>query len=646
MKRLALLLFILSAASLKVQATDKAIVKWARTGPRIDSVVVEGNRYFSDDDIKKHLYSRPRTTWLAIKGDRRSFVQRETLQRDTLEAKYLYLSNGFLNVQIEHSYRPILPDSTATVNLKIEEGPQYLFGVSSLNGAYERQFHFRLSEFVSRLKRGAPADLFLMKDTESAIKTFLSNRGYPYARIGFAIDTTGRADSCDVLYTVDSDSLVHFGNVYVDVANPLPDGRSRYPEYTSLRELKIVPGAVYRRDDLLESQRRLFESGYFTTFQLSQSDESFDRLNPDFRLRLNERKSTYLTFRIGAAQSGVRDLEWDVSAGAGQRNVWGSRTLEGTAALSFSGGRDVRLLDNRFTMRFVEPWFVGTRTRFTLAAEYQPRLADPRTLRFDKESWSLSASFSQWFGRKLRVNLGLEYQHVKLSDIPDWEIPIIKEQEGISARRKVYLTVRRDSRDDVFIPQKGSLTEFGGDLYGGFLKGDADFYKLQASWSRYRRVWPGWVAATRFKVGWAEEFGNTTSVPLDEALYLGGANTIRGVKENSLGPTDADGNPVGARYTTILNQEFRWKTVQFLTVLPFIGDLMTRFPLWQSIFVDIGNGFRTTDEMRSENLAIAYGLGFQITSPAGPVRVDYAELVRHHDFAYSHRWHFTILYAF
>jgi len=38
------------------------------TGPRIDSVIVEGNQFFSDGQIKKHLYSRPRTMWLAIQG--------------------------------------------------------------------------------------------------------------------------------------------------------------------------------------------------------------------------------------------------------------------------------------------------------------------------------------------------------------------------------------------------------------------------------------------------------------------------------------------------------------------------------------------------------------------------------------------------
>jgi outer membrane protein assembly factor BamA len=96
----------------------------------------------------------------------------------------------------------------------------------------------------------------------------------------------------------------------------------------------------------------------------------------------------------------------------------------------------------------------------------------------------------------------------------------------------------------------------------------------------------------------------------------------------------------------VFNQEFRWKTIQVLNVLPLVGDLMASFPLWQSLFVDIGNGFARQDQIRLRNMAFAYGFGFQIASPAGPIRVDYAELVKHDDFAYSHRWHFTILYAF
>ena len=64
------------------------------------------------------------------------------------------------------------------------------------------------------------------------------------------------------------------------------------------------------------------------------------------------------------------------------------------------------------------------------------------------------------------------------------------------------------------------------------------------------------------------------------------------------------------------------------------------------IFVDVGNGFRDKEDMRFDNLAVSYGTGFQISSPAGPIRIDRAWVQEHDSFEYAHRWHFTILYAF
>jgi outer membrane protein insertion porin family len=645
MKRLILVAFLLVAGSASAASSEsKAGLRWPRNRS-IGAIEIDGNQFFSDGHIRRHLYSRNRNVWLAIKGDRRSRVQPETLRRDTLEIKYLYLTSGFLDVRIAHAYEPRLPDSAAIVKISIKEGPQYVVGRTAVDGTYDRQYHRRLSEMVSQLEPGKPVNLFQLKDTETTMKAFLANRGYPYAKITYAIDSAGGPTACLVSYLVVADSLVHFGNVFVEVANPKPDSTSRYGDKVALRELKIKTGAVYRRDDILESQRRLFESGYYTTFQLSPSEYTGDSLNPDFRLRVTERKSAYTTMRLGAIRSEKKDLEWGVSALAGQRNAWDSRTLEGSFDLKFSAGKDTRLTDNVLKAQFQEPWFLGTRTNLTLSAEYQPRIRDIER-DFDKESWAITAVLTKWRGRTIRANLGLEYRKVKFSDVAATEIPLIKEQAGISERRKVYFAIRRDSRDDFFIPRAGSVTEFSSDVYGGFLRGDANFFKIQASWSRYRRVWPGWIAASRLRGGWAEAYGNSTVVPADEALYIGGANTIRGVAENQLGPLDSNGDPIGARYTMVFNQEFRWKTIQVLNVLPLVGDLMASFPLWQSLFVDIGNGFARQDQIRLRNMAFAYGFGFQIASPAGPIRVDYAELVKHDDFAYSHRWHFTILYAF
>ena len=124
--------------------------------------------------------------------------------------------------------------------------------------------------------------------------------------------------------------------------------------------------------------------------------------------------------------------------------------------------------------------------------------------------------------------------------------------------------------------------------------------------------------------------------------YLGGANTIRGFDENSIGRFFVDSRPVGPVYTLVFNHEFRWRTLQILSWMP----ILKKFPLWQSIFLDIGNGFRSTREISFNNMAYAYGTGIQIVSPAGPIRIDYARRIKTDTFPYADKWHFTILYAF
>lgn len=634
-------LFILVLAGLVGQdaaAIDKAQLRWARSRPTIDSIAIDGNQFFKDSEIKSHLYARKRNIWLAIKGDRRSRVQRETLGRDTLEVKYLYLSNGFLNVRVGHAYEPVGKDSTALVRININEGRQFRYGHESVGGSFDSTFGWRFDHMVHRLKTGEPVNPFQLNDIKSEIKEFLANRGYPYAEITHTIDTASNADSCRITFTIRSDSLVHFGNVTVE-------GAVNYPEYAARRELKIVPGKIYRREDIIESQRRLFESGYYTTFQLRQAQDSEDRLRPDFLLRLRERRTRALTFKAGAAQSEVRDLQWDISAAYGQRNFLGSRRYDLLSDYSFAVGKDSRLIKHRYRLRLTEPWFLGIRMPLTLTGEVQPRTKDA-VQEFDKRSWSGSAVITKWFARRVKVILGMEYQFVKISGASPEIIEEAKTLQGNSARRKLYSSFRRDSRDDIFIPRGGSVTELSGEYFGGFLKGDDSFFKVQAEWSRYRVVWPGWISATRLKVGWAEPFGKTKSVPLDEALYLGGANTVRGFAENHLGPLRDDGTPAGARYIGVLNQEFRWKTVQVLNVLPLIGSIFETMPLWQSAFVDVGNGFRRIEDVRPDNFAISYGTGFQIVSPAGPIRFDYARVLDTKYFDFAERWHFTILYAF
>jgi len=642
MKRICFLIsFCLLTVSLSLAATsgDRALLRWVRGKPVIDSIVIEGNGFYKDSEIKKQMYSKKRNFIGWIKGDRRTRVQKETLKRDTLEVKYMYLVKGFLGVRVEEKFEVFGEDSTALVRVKVDEGRQYYYGDKKLSGSFDEKFAYRLNQIINELEKGEPVNFFGVRNATFDMKTILANNGYPYARITYQYDTISDPPLTPVSFYVESDSIVHFGDVTVR-------GTDVFPDYTARRELKIDKGAVYRREDILDSQTRLFEAGYFSTFQLNQAtDSTANRYQPDFVLTVRERKPLYASFETGATQSEERDLEWDFSTSLGKRNFMGSRTLELLTDYSFSVGRDTRLLTHKYRLRFTDPWLLNIRMPLSLTAEVNPRIKDA-TQDFDKESWLIAASTVKRYGREIKVTLGFEYQSVDISGIPEDQIEVIKEQEGNSARRKMYFNLRRDSRDDLFVPRKGSMTEFYSEFFGGFLGGDENFYKLQASWSRYQILWPGWIAATRVKAGWAKEFGSSEFVPSDELLYVGGANTVRGFKENTLGPLLPDGDPKGARFIFICNQEFRWKTLQLLQVLPLIGDFFKALPLWQSVFFDIGNGFENMSEFRFEDLAYSYGTGLQIISPAGPIRLDYARRIETDRFDFESRLHFTILYAF
>jgi len=635
---LTILALFIAAGSLS--ADDRGLLRWMRRkpAPPIKAIVLEGNEHFSDSRVRDQMYSRVRTAWVALKGDRRSRLQRETYGRDTLEIKYLYLNEGFLGIRVAESFEVIEPDSTARVRVRIDEGRRFVYGLTHLRGDFPSHMKKDIDRIAARLKAGDPVNYFTVIQAGLDIKTVLANHGYPYAVVRPSIDTALVSPLAPVWFEIVPDSIVRFGQVTIE-------GSDKYPEYTARRELKMKAGDLYRRQTIIESQRRLFESGYFSTLQLQQAPNQEDRYNPDFLLRVRERKTRFVTFTTGAGQSKAADLTWSLSGGVGKRNIFSSRRIDLLSRIEFSLGGDSRVTAHSHRVRYVEPWAFGIRMPLALTFEYQPRIQH-EAQDFDVEQWSASMSTTKQYGRYTDATAGLEYRSVDISGVPEeLEEAARNEVEDLSIRRRIYLTIIRDSRDHIFVPYTGSVRDVSFEYYGGFLGGDANFFKVEGAWSIYRQVWPGWVAASRVRIGYAEAFGDDSLVPSDDRLFLGGANSIRGFSENSLAPVLEDELP-GANFTVLFNQEFRWKTLQIFQPVPLLNRVFAHMPLWQTIFFDMGNGFVDPEDTKLENLAYSYGTGVQIISPAGPIRLDYARRFKTKNIGFDDRWHFTILFAF
>lgn len=155
-----------------------------------------------------------------------------------------------------------------------------------------------------------------------------------------------------------------------------------------------------------------------------------------------------------------------------------------------------------------------------------------------------------------------------------------------------------DNRDNVYDPTKGKRLAFSGTWAGHGIGGDFDYFKFTVENRLYYKVGRAHVIAVRLMGGIA-----TGDMPFGDMFTLGGADNLRGYEDD----------------------EFRGNKMYQATV-------EYRYPIAKKIqgviFGDLGNAWGGTEHIpwyNSDNkIHCSGGLGFRITTPIGPVRLDYA----------------------
>lgn len=612
---------------------------WLAKRPFISQIVIEGNTFFSDGAIKSHLFSRKNSFWEAFRSGSQNRVLRYSIYRDTLEVKYIYLRAGFLNVRVAERFDPRESDSTACLSLKIVEGERFLVDGVVLQANDTLSFYSRLVQETNRLKPGAPVDPIVLNQIVFDLKTIYANNGYPYAVVQETTDSASGPARTKIFFKAEEGALVRFGRLEVK-------NLRNYAPYLVRREIAFKEGETYSREKIIESQKRLYATGLFNAVNLSIASTPVSAAPaaaapekdtvPNFSFSAIERKPHFVTVKTGAGQDSLQDLIWDFSAAWGKRNIFVSRRIEFSVDSRYIIFTQWRPLSHRFQVRFTEPRFLESRMPLTLTAQYEPGVTS-QTQPYRIQTWSLALSTRKDWSEQLYGVVTGEYENVNIYGVSPDAALLIRQEQDISIRRKLSATLVRDTRLDKFVPKSGSYTTYFAQYVGGLLGGDDSFLKGEFSWARYQPAVGPFIYATRIKTGWVKEFGGSHSVPSTDRFFLGGANSIRGFKENIIGPRTAgtaaaaDSTNLGATAYFIFNQELR-------------APLFWKF--WATVFSDFGNGYESFSQVKMKDILFSYGAGIAFLSPAGPVRLDYAQRVRSGIYDAGHRLHFTILFAF
>jgi outer membrane protein insertion porin family len=381
-------------------------------------------------------------------------------------------------------------------------------------------------------------------------------------------------------------------------------GNEKTKDYVITREMKLKPNQPFNVKDAKRSMQKVYNLGYFEDVNM--------KLNPGKEPNAIVLETTVVEqktgkFSIGGGYSksdgmiGIIELGDDNFRGTGDKiNLhW---EFGGTAS------------NKNYSVSYTRPWLDAKQTSlgfnfYNMTNEYNDYEDNGSTrATYDKNRRGFDVTLGRPQGEYTQNYITLKHRddtYVNWVSGVDYTKPgssssdfmynhpnYLKDNFGTT--NSVSLMRVYDSRDNVFSPTEGNRVSLTAEFAGKTLGGDFNYNKYTAESRNYIKVGHAQVVALRGTVGYADG-----KMPDSGRFAVGGSDTLRGYRDDQ-----------------------------------FKGDKMLaataeyRFPIASKVegvaFSDIGKAW-TGEGYKLNDLEASVGVGIRVSTPIGPIRLDYAK---------------------
>ncbi|MDI1245197.1 MAG: autotransporter assembly complex protein TamA [Rhodoferax sp.] len=420
---------------------------------------------------------------------------------------------------------------------------------------------------------------------QQALRQLTSLR-FPTGRISDSLaDIDPETGQAHLQLTLDSGPAYRMGDLVIE-------GLQRYNKDLVQGLARLTPGSTYSLAELVASQQRLTDSGYFDSAFVTIDTQADPEAAP-VQIKLREAQLQKLVLGIGAStDSGSR-----LSAEHTHHKLPG---IGWRAVSKLQLARDNRAIGSELTSPpDPDNW------RWAVSGLLQNQLLGSR----DVTSQQLRGGRKQSHERIDR-NLYVQYDRAASVDTDATE-PVIA--QSISANYAFAVRYY----DNLPFPSSG--WGWGAELGGGTTLGSQ-----RETYTRLLTRWQGFVGlgqgdstrASTSRLALRAAAGtvlakDSASLPSTQLFLAGGDNSVRGYGLNDIGVTLADGSTTAGRYLTTGSVEWQ----RPIRINGRISD-------WESTaFVDLGAVANKPSELDAK---FGVGVGARWNSPVGPLQIDLA----------------------
>lgn len=587
----------------------------------------------------------------------------DNLEKDLPSIIEKYNSKGYRDARISKDTVYFVKKNRVNIDVTIEEGNKYYFGNIKWFG--NAKYRSGQLDTILNIKKGEVFDQSLLDQ-----KLFMNPNGYDISSLymddGYLFFNVTPQEVNIHNDTIDIDIHMYEGKQAI-INKVTVLGNSKTNDHVIYREIRTRPGQLFRRSDIIRTQRELSQLGYFDPEKLGVTPTP----NPadgtvDIEYRVEEKPSDQV----------------ELSGG------WGGGRVVGTLGLSFNNfsmrnifkpsawsplptgdGQkfSIRAQTNgifyqSYNMSFTEPWLGGKKPNsLSVSAFYsffnstgEKKYANDsegnRILNPNRSTMAIIGG-SVGFGKRLKkpddffsIYTEASYNYYELKNYPFFILA-----NGFANDFNAKINITRNSIDAPIFPKNGSNFSLLGQFTPPYsLFNGKDYVNSSAAekfrfieYQKYKFTAEWYTQLTNKKAGEGKEarnlvlrtkigygilgmYNKKVGVSPFERYYMGGSGlsgfqnfvareiiALRGYTDNSLSSTNGD--PIAARYTMELRYPISLNPQATIFVLGFAeaGNTWARYKDFNPFQVKRSAGFGLRVFLPMFGLlGLDYGWGF------------------------------------
>lgn len=564
---------------------------------RIKQINIVGNESFKEKKLLKLFkLSTPNFLSFFTKKDQYS---KQKLSADLEALRSFYLDKGYLKFNIDSTQVSITPDKKDIyITINVQEGEQYFVTEVRIAGdlIVEEEELFSMVEISN-------GDLFSRKRVTRSTTNLtdrLGDEGYAFANVNAVPDIDEENKTVELTFFMDPGKRVY------------------------VRRINFA-GNTRTRDEVLRREMRQQEGGWIATTKVQRGKVRLQRLGFFKNVNVETPSVPGTTDQVDVNYTVEENPSGQLSAGLGFSQGQGLIFQTSIAQDNFLGsGKRINFAFNNsevnrtFQLGYLNPYYTIDGISRGFSGFYRETDAsNANVTRFDSTVWGGDVNFGIPITEFNSVFASLNYENTKINTSSTVAQEV---QNFINANGSRYDILRLassftyDSRNKAILPDKGILHRLSAEVALPFLDDSLEFYKVTYRTQLFVELIEDYVFSFRGDVSYGDAFGSTNIFPFFENFYSGGPKSVRGYQENTLGPKDSLGRPLGGNLRAFAGAEV-------ILPIPFLEDIRS-FRL--SGFFDAGNVFGVNQDFEFDELRYSAGLSGIWVSPFGVLSVSFA----------------------